>query len=196
MMNVANVDEFEFSEENLSQIEKVFSKYPKENRQSALLPVLDIAQRQNGWISKQVVKKVADLIGITPVEVQEVVSFYTMYHQKPVGKFHIQLCSNISCKINHSEMVYLACKDFLGISYGEITTDGMFSLEEVECLGACANAPAMRINDDYYEDLTYDATLGIIEDLRDGKTPDTGSQIGRKSSEPIDYEHVCVKGDA
>jgi len=183
---------FAFNKENIKKTNELIAKYPEGYQKSAIISLLDLAQRQEGWVSDDAMRYIAELLSVSHMEVYEVANFYTMIHTKPVGKFHVEICTNISCMLRGSADVLEACKKFLKIKDGEITKDGMFSIKECECLGACANAPAMRINDDYYEDLTPDTAVKILEDLKEGKTPKTGSQIGRKSSEPC--ENCQCKG--
>jgi NADH-quinone oxidoreductase E subunit len=127
---------------------------------------------------------VAEMVGLAPIRVYEVATFYTMYNLKPVGKNFVQVCTNISCLIKGSDDVFKVCKKKLGIGNGETTPDGNFTLLEVECLGACVNAPMMQINDDFYEDLTAETTGKVLDALAQGETPKPGSQTGRKTCEP------------
>ncbi len=176
---------FAFTPENLAMVKTIVAKYPAGRQQSAVMPLLDLAQRQEGWVSMSVIEAIAELLDMAPIRVQEVVTFYTMYNQKPVGKFHVQVCTNICCLLTGSDGVSEACKGALGVSFGETTSDGLFTLSEVECLGACTNAPMMQINDDYYEDLTPDSTKTILETLKRGETPKTGPWNGRQNSAPL-----------
>ncbi len=177
---------FAFSEENLKQARVILDKYPPDRPASAVLPVLRLAQHQNdGWLSQQALDYVADFLQMPPIRVYEVATFYTMFRLKPVGRHHVEVCTNISCWLRGSDDILAACRDRLGVGPGETTEDGMFSVAEVECLGACVNAPMMQIGLDYYEDLTPDSTKAILDDLAAGRTPKPGSQIGRTSSEPF-----------
>ena len=150
------------------------------------MPLLDLAQRQcNGWLPRSAIDYVASFLDMPPIKVYEVATFYTMYNLTPVGKYHVQICTNLPCWLRGSEDVTAACKKNLGINFGQTTSDGEFTLSEVECLGACVNAPMIQINDDYYEDLDGVTTESILTQLSLGENPQTGSHIGRKSCEPI-----------
>ena len=162
--------QFEFSEINLKRAGDIIAKYPAGRERSAILPLLDIAQRQaGGWLSNEVIEYVADLIRIPYIRALEIASFYTMFNLKPVGKHHIQVCTTTPCWLRGSDDVLSSCKNELKIEVGETTGDGMFTLSEVECLGACINAPMMQINDDYFEDLTPESTIKIIKNLKKEK---------------------------
>jgi NADH-quinone oxidoreductase E subunit len=177
---------FTFSPENAEQAAVFIARYPEGRQQSAVMPLLDLAQRQaGGWLPREVLDYVADYLDMPRIRVYEVATFYTMYNTKPVGRHLVQLCRTTPCWLRGSEDVLNACRDFLGIGIGETTEDGLFTLMEVECLGACCNAPMMQINDDFYEDLDADATRNVLETLMKGEQPKTGSQTGRVSSEPV-----------
>ncbi|MBE2281688.1 MAG: NAD(P)H-dependent oxidoreductase subunit E [Ignavibacteriaceae bacterium] len=156
--------EFHFSEENLSKLSGVFSKYP--NKKAAVMPVLYIAQEQNGYISNEVISEVSKVCEITEEEVMGVVTFYTMYHQTKPGKYHIQVCTNVSCMLRDGFEIYDAVKEKLGISNHGVTGDGLFSLEEVECMGSCGTAPMIAVNEDFHENLTKELTLQILDNLK------------------------------
>lgn len=174
---------FVFSQENLLKTQDILKRYPTDRKASAVLPLLDLAQRQNdGWLSQSAIAEVANLLEIPEIRVFEVASFYTMFNLEPIGKYHIQVCGTTPCMLRGAEEIIQACKDKLNISLGKTTEDGLFTLSEVECLGACTNAPMMQINDDFFEDLTTESTLKILDDLRSGKRPKCGSQIGRQCS--------------
>ena len=179
-----DMTDFAFTPENLEQAKKIIAKYPAGRQQSAVMPLLDLAQRQVGWTSIAVIEYIADMLEMAPIRVQEVVTFYTMYNQKPVGRFHVQVCTNICCLINGSDGIADTAKQVLGVEWGETTEDGTFTLAEVECLGACVNAPMMMINDDYYEDLTPESTKLVLDALKRGETPAPGPQGGRQFSAP------------
>ncbi|MEO5377794.1 MAG: NADH-quinone oxidoreductase subunit NuoE [Magnetococcus sp. DMHC-6] len=156
----------QFSDEALREIESIYKKYPENRRQSALMPILYLAQKEfGGWLSSEVLAYVAKIMEIPPARVYEVATFYTMYNLKPVGKYHIQVCTNISCWLCDSDAIMKALIEKLQINPGENSTDGKFTLKEVECLGACVNAPMMQINDDYHEDLTPEKVSEIIARL-------------------------------
>lgn len=176
---------FAFTAENLEKARAIVAKYPPGHQASAVLPLLDIAQRQSdGWLPQPVLDYVADFLGMPPIRVYEVATFYTMFNLKPIGRHHVQVCTNLPCWLRGSDDVVEACRKQLGIEVGETTEDGAFTLSEVECLGACVNAPMMQIGDDYYEDLTAETTTRILDQLANGETPAPGSQTGRRSCEP------------
>ncbi|MBF0621929.1 MAG: NADH-quinone oxidoreductase subunit NuoE [Magnetococcales bacterium] len=155
-----------FSNEAMQEAERIFKRYPEDKRQSALLPLLHLAQRDfGGWLSPQALDYVAEVIGIPPIRVYEVATFYTMYNLKPVGKYHVQVCTNISCWLCGSDGIMDALTGKLDLKIGDSSDDGRFTLTEVECLGACANAPMLQINDDYYEDLTPEKVADLIDRL-------------------------------
>ncbi len=177
---------FEFTPENQKQCAEIMAKYPAGRQQSAVMPLLTLAQNQyNNWLPKAAMDKIADMLGMPPVRVYEVASFYTMYNLEPVGKFMIEVCTTTPCWLRGSEMIVEACKNKLGIDVGETTSDGIFTLKEAECLGACVNAPMCQIGEHYYEDLTSRDMDAIIETLSRGGQPKSGPQSGRKSSEPM-----------
>jgi len=176
---------FTFNDENAAQAKAIIAKYPEGRQASAVMPLLDLAQRQNdGWLPKVAMDAVADMLEMPPIRVYEVATFYTMYNLKPVGKHHVQVCTNLPCWLRGSDAIVGACRKSLGIDFGMTTDDGMFTMSETECLGACVNAPMMQIGDDYYEDLDSDSTKAILEKLKSGKTPKPGSQTGRHTCEP------------
>ena len=181
----AGSQKFEFSPENVARAEAHIAKYPEGRQASAVLPLLDLAQRQNGgWVSREAMTYIADMLGMAEIRVYEVATFYTMVNLQPVGKYLIQLCRTTPCWLCGSDDLRDACKDVLGIGVGESTADGMFTLVEVECLGACVNAPMVQINDDFYEDLSAGRMKEILDMLRRGEQPPTGSQTGRQTSAP------------
>jgi len=176
---------FAFSAENAKRAETICARYPADRKASATIALLDLAQRQNGgWLSREAMEYVASYLEVAPIRVYEVASFYTMFNLQPVGKYLIQVCRTTPCWLRGSDGLTEACKKKLGVGLKEITEDGMFSIMEVECLGACANAPMVQINDDYYEDLTPEQMAKIIDDLRAGKEVKIGSQTGRLASAP------------
>lgn len=184
----ATVDQpenFEFSTENKKKLKGIFAKYPKGREASAVMPLLDLAQRQHdGWLPRAAMDHVAELTGLPPIRVYEVATFYTMYNLAPIGEHHLQVCTNLPCWLRGSDEVVGTCKKKLGIEVGETTPDGKFTLNEMECLGACVNAPMMQINDEYYEDLDADSTAAILDTLATGGTPTPGPQNSRKGCEP------------
>lgn len=180
------LDSFSFSSQNKDLAELEIAKYPEGRKASAVMPLLELAQRQNGgWLSRAAMDYVAETLDMPFIKVYEVATFYTMYNLKKVGKFHVQVCTNLPCWLRGSDQVVDACKNQLNISFGETSEDAMFTLTEVECLGACVNAPMMQVNDDYYEDLNEVSTKSILSELASGNSPTPGSQIDRKSCEPI-----------
>ena len=163
---------FFFSPENLEAAKKIMAKYPAGKQASALVPLLDLAQRQNGnWLSRGAIATVAELLDVPAIRAFEVATFYSMFNLEPVGTYLIQLCRTTPCWLAGGEAVAQACEVRLGIKAGETTPDGMFTLKEVECLGACVNAPVMQINDDTYENLTPDGVVKIIDALARGEKP-------------------------
>lgn len=184
-MSAETQDTFAFTAENLEAAKAILAKYPEDRATSATMPLLTLAQRQNdNWLPRAAMDVVAEMVGLPPIRVYEVATFYTMYNLKPVGKNHVQVCTNISCLIMGADEVFKVCKKKLGVENGETTDDGLFTLQEVECLGACVNAPMMQINDDYYEDLTVESTEAVLDALAKGEAPKAGSQTGRKTCEP------------
>lgn len=176
---------FSFTAENAKRAETVCARYPAERKASATIALLDLAQRQNdGWLSPAAIEFVAAYLEIAPIRVYEVASFYSMFNMQPVGKHFIQVCRTTPCWLRGSDGITEACKKKLGVGLREVTEDGLFSVIEVECLGACANAPMVQINDHYYEDLTPERMAEIIDELRSGEEVKVGSQIGRLSSAP------------
>jgi len=180
---------FKFTPENLKRMESIITNYPKGYESAAVMPVLDLAQRQHGWLPISAMHYVADMLKMPRMRVYEVATFYTMYKREPVGKYHLQLCTTTPCMLGGcgSTLILDALKKKLGIKVGETTKDKLFTLSEAECLGACVNAPMIQINDTYYEDLTVEDMDRIIDELKAGKTPPAGPQSGqggRFASEP------------
>ena len=180
-----NSNTFEWSEENFSKVKTIIEKYPSGKQQSAVIPVLDLAQRQNeGWLTKNIIEKVAETLSMSFIRVMEVASFYSMFNLKPVGKNFIQICRTTPCWLRGSDNLMKIAKEITGCEIGETSKDNLFTLVEVECLGACCNAPMVQINDDYYEDLDEESFKKLLQDLKDNKSIKVGSQIGRTSSQP------------
>lgn len=176
---------FAFTAENLEKANWHIAKYPVGREQSAVMPLLDLAQRQNGgWVPQAAIEVIADMLNMASIRVYEVATFYTMYNLKPVGKHFVQVCTNLPCWLRGSDQVMEACKKVTGCGNGETSDDGEFTVLEVECLGACVNAPMMQIGDDYFEDLDSTTTEEILTALRAGDKPKVGSQIGRHTCEP------------
>ena len=179
-------DKFEFTPENMAIAQKYIAKYPEGRQASAVLPLLDLAQRQNNnHASDAVIDAVAELLGMARIRVVEVASFYTMINAKPVGKYLLQFCTTTPCWLRNSDEVVEAARSHLGIDYEQTTEDGLFTMREVECLGACVNAPIVQINDDMYEDLTGPQLIAVLDALKAGETPPHGPQIDRQKSAPV-----------
>ena len=177
---------FAFTSENMDRAQKIIAKYPEGRQASAVMPLLDLAQRQNaGWLPRVAMDYVADMLSMPRIRVYEVATFYTMYNLTPVGRHVVQVCTTTPCWLRGSDDVVKTCETKLGIGLGETTDDGQFTLREVECLGACVNAPIVQIGDDFYEDVGPEQMDKIIDALKRGETPKPGSQIGRRSSEPV-----------
>ncbi|RZF64892.1 NAD(P)H-dependent oxidoreductase subunit E [Sphingomonas populi] len=179
---------FAWTPENQVKADEILARYPKGREQSASIPFLDLAQRQvgadtntQGWLPVPVIEYVARQIGVPYMRVFEVATFYTMFNLAPVGKYHVQVCGTTPCLLGGSDDVLAACKN-KGLSKGHTTPDGLFTLTEVECLGACANAPMVQINDDNFEDLDYDKTTALLEALAEDRPVTPGSQTGRRDS--------------
>ncbi len=181
---------FAWNDENAEKAKIVLGRYPAGREQSASIPLLDLAQRQvgaethtQGWLPVPVIEFVARQIGVPYMRVYEVATFYTMFNLAPVGRYHVQVCGTTPCMLAGSDDVLAACRN-RGLVKGGTTPDGLFTLTEVECLGTCANAPMVQINDDNYEDLDYDRTVAVLEALAKGETPAPGSTTGRRASCP------------
>ena len=178
-------DLFEWSETNFLKVKKIIEKYPSGRTQSAVIPLLDLAQRQNkGWLNKKALEKVAETLSMSFIRVLEVATFYSMFNLKPIGKNYIQICRTTPCWLRGSDKLLNIAKEVTGCSLGETSKDKKFTVVEVECLGACCNAPMVQINDDYFEDLNEDNFKRLLINLKDDKEISKGSQIGRLSSNP------------
>lgn len=182
--------DFAWTKENAAKAKEIIGRYPPGRAQSASLPLLDLAQRQvgadtrtQGWLPVPVIEFVAKQIGVPYMRVYEVATFYTMFNMAPLGRYHVQVCGTTPCMLAGSDEVLRACRS-KGLSKGHTTADGLFTLTEVECLGVCANAPMVQVNDDNYEDLDYDRTIVVLEALAKGEQPQVGSQTGRRASCP------------
>jgi NADH-quinone oxidoreductase E subunit len=176
---------FAFDDASRARADAAIAKYPAGRQQSAVLALLDLAQRQNGgWLSQAAMDHVADVLGMPPIKVYEVATFYTMFNLKPVGRHLLQVCTTTPCWLRGSDKVLGACRRKLGIDVGETTKDGLFTIVEVECLGACVNAPVIQVNDDYFEDLDEASTERMLEALARGEQPRPGPQIARQTSAP------------
>ena len=183
---VQQPDTFEFTPVNVERARAHIAKYPPGREASAVLPLLDLAQRQmGGWVPRAAMDYVAGLLGMAPIRVYEVATFYTMFNLRPVGRYLLQVCTTTPCWLRGSDAVVAACEKKLGIGIGGKTEDGLFSMIEVECLGACVNSPVLQVNDDFYEDLDGPSTEALIDALRAGSPPPPGSVIGRHGSAPV-----------
>jgi NADH-quinone oxidoreductase E subunit len=191
---VEQPESFEFTSENLERAKAHIAKYPPGRQASAVLPLLWIAQEQSGgWLPRAAMDHVAQILEMAPIRVYEVATFYTMFNLRPVGRYLLQVCTTTPCWLCGSDAVVEACERKLGIGIGETTPDGLFTLVEVECLGACVNAPILQVNDDFYEDLDGPTTETLLDALRDGKAPPPGSLIGRQGSEPVTGRTTLIK---
>jgi NADH-quinone oxidoreductase subunit E len=182
---------FDWTSDNARLAAEIVARYPEGRQVSAVIPLLDLAQRQvgaesntQGWLPIPVMEFVARALDMPYVRILEVATFYTMFNLAPVGKFHVQVCGTTPCMLRGSDDVLNACYK-RGLRKGETTEDGLFTLSEVECLGACANAPMVQINDDNYEDLTEKSMAAILDALARGETPKSGPQIERQTSCPV-----------
>ena len=177
-------ESFAFSTENAAWCEAQMKKYPPGRQASAVIPILWRAQEQEGWVTKPTIEVVGRMLGMPYVRVLEVATFYTMFNLHPVGEHLVQVCTTTPCWLRGSDAVVAACRKHIHHKQGAISADGKFSWVEMECLGACVNAPMILIGKDPYEDLDGPKTEAIIAAIRRGETPKPGSQIGRHSSEP------------
>ena len=177
--------EFKFSNENLKKAEEILNRYPDANKKSAVMPFLYLAQKQNSnWIPLAAMKYIANFLSMPYISVYEVATFYTMYNLAPVGKHFVQVCTTTPCLIRGADKIVKLCKEKIAPKENEISKKGDCSWMEVECLGACVNAPMMQINDEYYEDLDKEKTLKILDQILKGETPKPGSYRGRINNEP------------
>ena len=182
---------FQWTAENAREAKEVIARYPEGRQMSAVIPLLDLAQRQigaetktQGWLPIPVMEFVGRELDMPYVRVLEVATFYTMFNLAPVGRFHVQVCGTTPCMLRGSDDLFKACFA-RGLKKGKTTADGLFTLSEVECMGTCANAPMVQINDDNYEDLTYESIAAILDALARGETPKPGPQVDRQTCAPI-----------
>ncbi len=176
---------FAFTADNLAWAKKQIAKYPEGRQQSAVIPLLWRAQEQaGGWLPQKAIEHVAEVLGMANIRVLEVATFYTMFNLVPVGKFHVQMCGTTPCMLRGAGALLDICNRRIG-HQNEVTADGTFSWVEVECLGACVNAPTAQINVDYYEDLTPETFEKILDEMAAGRTPKPGPQVDRQMSAPI-----------
>jgi NADH-quinone oxidoreductase subunit E len=183
---------FAFDAESEAKIETILRRYPAGKQASAVIPLLYLAQRQMGrvtgsaWVPRVAMDVIAERLGMPPMRVYEVATFYFMFNTKPIGRFHLQVCGTTPCWLRGSDEVLRACKEAGALKgYGDTSEDGLFTLTEVECLGGCVNAPILQVDDDYHEDMDYESTVRLIEALKRGERPPPGSAIGRQGSAPI-----------
>ncbi|MCA3387507.1 MAG: NAD(P)H-dependent oxidoreductase subunit E [Roseomonas sp.] len=192
-------DSFAFDAESEAKIATILKRYPEGKQASAVIPLLYVAQRQMGrltgsaWVPRVAMDVIAERLSMPPIRVYEVATFYLMFNMKPIGRHHLQLCGTTPCMLRGSDDVLRACKDAGGLKgVGDTSADGLFTLTEVECLGACVNAPILQIDDDYYEDLDYESTVKLLEAFKRGERPKPGSAIGRMASAPAGEQTVLT----
>ena len=192
-------DNFAFDSESEAKIATILKRYPEGKQASAVIPLLYVAQRQMGrltqsaWVPRVAMDVIAARLSMPPIRVYEVATFYFMFNMKPIGRHHLQLCGTTPCMLRGSEDVLRACKDAGGLKgVGDTSADGLFTLTEVECLGACVNAPILQIDDDYYEDLDYESAVKLLEAFKRGERPKPGSAIGRQASAPAGEQTVLT----
>jgi len=191
----AVVDTFEFSPDNWARAETYIRRYPEGRQASAVLALLDLAQRQSsGWLPRAAIERVAAILQMAPIRVYEVATFYEMFNLEPVGQHVVRVCTTTPCMLQGAGEVLAACKDELGVEVRGTTDDGKFTLQEFECLGACVNAPIVWIDDDFYEDLDGAAIRDILKRLRIGELPEPGSAEGRLNSAPASGPKTLTTG--
>ncbi len=186
---------FQFA--NQAAVAQAIAKYPKGRQASAVLALLDLAQRENEkthHVTDEAIEAIAETLTMPVMRVREVASFFTMINLKPVGKYHLQLCGTTPCMLRGAQEVKKVITERLGIDEGETSDDGMFTLTEVECLGACVNAPIVQINDDYYEDISPDTMKDLLDEMKAGNLRKIGSTIGRLNSAPMGVTQTVKKG--
>jgi NADH-quinone oxidoreductase E subunit len=188
---VSQPDSFAFDAESDAAIARAVAIYPPGKQASAVIPLLYIAQNQmkrhtgSAWVPRVAMDAVARRLGMAPIRVYEVATFYFMFNTRPIGKWHLQVCTTTPCWLRGSDDVVAACRAFTGIAgWGETSADGLFTMTEMECLGACVNAPVLQVDDDYYEDMDADSTRALLEALKRGERPRPGSMAGRQTSAP------------
>lgn len=184
-------DSFSFDAESEARITVILAKYPKGQQASAVLPLLNLAQRQMGrvtgsaWVPLVAMDEIARRLSVPPIRIYEVATFYAMFNTAPVGKYHLQVCTTTPCWLRGSDEVVHACRRATGIKdWKQTSDDGMFTMTEVECLGACVNAPILQVNDDFYEDMDAESTARLLDALKRGEVPPPGSMTGRQTSAP------------
>ena len=193
---VAQPESFAFTPESLEAARTFIERYPEGKQQSAVLAILDLAQRQHqGWLPRAAMDAVAELLEMARIRVYEVATFYTMFNLAPIGEHHVRICTTTPCQLRGCAEVLDACETTLGIALGETSADGKFTLGEVECLGACVNAPVLQIGDDYYEDLDGESTAAILEALKRGEAPAPGPQTARRTTMPASGPKTLLGAD-
>ena len=182
---------FAFDADSAAEIDRIVAKYPEGRQASAVIPGLYVVQRQmkrqtgSAWVPVKGMDALGERLGMPPIRVYEVATFYFMFNMAPIGKYHLQLCTTTPCWLRGSDDVVAACREATGIKgWKETSADGLFTMTEVECVGACVNAPVLQVDDDFYEDMDQEKTLALIAALREGKPPPAGSMIGRQASAP------------
>jgi NADH-quinone oxidoreductase subunit E len=176
--------DFEFTPENLAWAKNQIAKYPEGRQQAAVIPLLWRAQEQHDqWLPEPAIRYIGDMLGMAYIRVYEIATFYTMFNLSPVGRYHVQLCGTTPCMLRGSEEIKKVCKRVIGPE-GQVTPEGVFSWVEVECMGACVNAPMVQVNKDYYEDLTPESFEGLLDSFKRGRDPAPGPQNGRQRSAP------------
>ena len=182
---------FAFDADSAAEIDHIVAKYPEGRQASAVIPGLYVVQRQmkrqtgSAWVPVKGMDALAERLGMAPIRVYEVATFYFMFNMEPIGKYHLQLCTTTPCWLRGSDEVVKACREATGIKgWKETSEDGLFTMTEVECVGACVNAPILQVDDDFYEDMDREKTLALIAALREGKPPKPGSMAGRQTSAP------------
>ena len=176
---------FAYSAESKARVDREIAKYPAGRQASAVIALLWIGQEQEGWVTKPMTEAIASLLGMAYIRVLEVATFYTMFNLAPEGKYLVQVCTTTPCWLRGSDEVVEACRKFTGIKgWHETSADGLFTMTEVECVGACVNAPVLQVNDDFYEDMDAALTTELLEALKRGEPPKPGSMTGRQTSAP------------
>ncbi len=186
MSDQAQPESFAFTAENLARARQLIARYPAGRQASAVLALLDLAQRQHdNWVPEAALRYVGRMLEMSFIRMMEIATFYTMINLEPVGKYHLQLCRTTPCWLAGAADLRRCIRQKIGIGHGETSDDGNFSMVEVECVGACVNAPVVQVNDDYYEDLDADRLGRLLEALANGEAPAAGSAIGRQGSAPV-----------
>lgn len=187
--------DFAFTDENRALARAQIAKYPQGRQASALCALLDLAQRQSGgWLPRAAMDHVAAMLEIAPIRAYEAATFYSMFNLAPVGRHHVRVCTTTPCQLRGAADILAACEARLGVALGETRADGAFTLGEVECLGACVNAPVMQVGDDYYEDLDAESVARVLDALERGDGPVPGPQIARRASAPASGPRTLLGG--